>query len=85
MDREEYERELKDRQRRHLDGVRNNNNLFWKPCAHDLCPMCHGTGIKIDGSPCVHMIACNCPKCSLEGGRQTWRTKKWKNFRRLYL
>jgi uncharacterized protein (DUF1778 family) len=33
-------------------------------CIHDSCPSCHGTGVKQDGSICIHHIACNCPKCS---------------------
>lgn len=35
-----------------------------EPCLHDACPECHGTGITSTGRPCVHMIACPCPKCS---------------------
>lgn len=32
-------------------------------CLHEQCPECHGKGIKKDGTPCVHMISCPCPKC----------------------
>ena len=42
-------------------------NWYWKqkqPCLHDGCKNCHGTGIGKDGSPCVHMISCPCPKCT---------------------
>lgn len=36
-----------------------------KRCLHDSCPLCNGTGIRIDGlGPCVHGISCPCPKCS---------------------
>ena len=34
------------------------------PCAHDSCTQCHGTGVKIDGTACIHMISCSRPKCS---------------------
>lgn len=35
-------------------------------CLHLSCPNCHGTGInKINGSRCIHMIACPCPRCSV--------------------
>ena len=34
-------------------------------CLHYKCEECHGTGKKEDGSPCVHYIACNCPKCRI--------------------
>lgn len=33
-------------------------------CLHDACPECEGTGTKKDGTPCVHMISCPCPKCT---------------------
>lgn len=33
-------------------------------CLHDNCPSCNGTGVKFDGSLCIHHISCNCPKCS---------------------
>ena len=61
-DRESYERELRERQRKHLESVRNGGRP-WKPCLHDQCPQCHGTGITRFG-PCVHGISCDCPKCS---------------------
>ena len=34
-------------------------------CAHDQCSLCGGTGVKTDGTTCVHMISCTCPKCSV--------------------
>ena len=34
-----------------------------KPCLHDSCTECYGTGVKLDGSKCVHWVSCNCPKC----------------------
>lgn len=33
-------------------------------CLHDGCSECDGTGVKKNGSVCVHMISCPCPKCS---------------------
>jgi len=35
-----------------------------RPCLHDGCPACGGTGVRKDDSSCVHMISCPCPKCS---------------------
>lgn len=32
-------------------------------CLHANCPECTGIGTKKDGSACVHMISCPCPKC----------------------
>lgn len=62
MDREEYEKDLRERQRRHLENVRRTTN--WQPCLHDGCSSCHGTGVTSVGQPCIHMISCPCPKCS---------------------
>lgn len=63
MNQEDYESELKKRQEEHLQNVQGNN-LFWQPCLHDHCSQCLGTGVKLDGSPCIHHIACSCPKCA---------------------
>jgi len=62
VNREEYERELRKRQREHLEQV--NQKPDWQPCLHDQCPECHGTGIRVGGGICVHGISCPCPKCS---------------------
>ena len=32
-------------------------------CLHEACTSCRGTGIKSDGSTCVHMLSCTCQKC----------------------
>jgi len=64
FDKEEYEKNLKEIQRKHLEQVDNNQDIPWQPCLHDSCPYCHGTGVKLNGSPCIHHISCNCPKCS---------------------
>lgn len=60
-DREQYERELAERQRRHLQSIEEQRN--WRPCLHDGCQTCHGTGVGQFGT-CVHMLSCPCPKCS---------------------
>jgi hypothetical protein len=59
---DQYERDLAERQKRHLDGIQNN--FPKQPCMHDSCQECHGTGLRSDGSMCVHGISCPCPKCS---------------------
>ena len=59
-----YEKELAEKQRNHLKNVYGNKGDNWRPCMHDQCPECFGTGIKIDGSACIHYISCPCPKCS---------------------
>lgn len=79
VDKETYEADLKKRQEEHLNRVQQNRNLdngfnkpfpygpiktTWKPCLHDGCTECIGTGIKRDGSTCIHYISCQCPKCS---------------------
>lgn len=54
------------RQREHLEQINGKNWSYNAPstCLHDNCPECIGTGIKKDGSSCIHMISCLCPKCS---------------------
>jgi len=43
--------------------VMNQQNQ--RPCLHDGCPSCDGTGIRKDGlGSCIHMISCSCPKCT---------------------
>lgn len=60
INKEDYEEDLKKRQKVHLDSVP------FKPCLHDGCLQCIGTGIKKDGSKCSHNIICLCPKCTLK-------------------
>ena len=60
IDRNEYERQLKERQEQHLSRFKQ----IWRPCLHDQCTSCHGTGIDGNGRTCIHMISCPCPKCS---------------------
>ena len=64
IDRIEYEKDLKQRQQEHLRKVLKPNEKDFQPCLHDGCSECIGTGIKKDGSPCIHFISCPCPKCS---------------------
>ena len=66
MDRAAYEKQLAADQAEHLANVRRNlsQNQSWSPCLHDQCTECRGTWIKLDGSACIHLIACDCPKCS---------------------
>jgi len=59
--RQTHERAVAERQRKHMEKLNNNN---WKPCLHDACQLCHGTGIGRYG-PCVHMVSCTCPKCAI--------------------
>ena len=64
MDRQEYERDLQKRQEQHLKNVQPFPTYDWSPCLHDSCMACLGTGIKADGSMCIHGISCSCPKCT---------------------
>lgn len=65
INRKLYEDDLHKRQQEHLDLIQNQANLNWRPCMHDNCPSCHGTGQKLDGGHCVHGISCPCPKCTV--------------------
>lgn len=58
------EKDVQERKRKHLEQVRQFRQQQYRPCLHDGCEECHGTGIKINGQRCVHMISCPCPKCS---------------------
>ena len=58
-----YTIDLKERQRLHLEVVNSINFSNWKPCLHDSCSECHGTGIKLSGGICWHALSCDCPKC----------------------
>lgn len=60
----EYQKDLIKRQKEHLKNVQKLQSRNWRPCMHDSCPSCIGTGIRADGSACIHMIACSCPKCN---------------------
>lgn len=62
--RRQYEADLARRQREHLDAIGADSNANWSPCMHDACPECVGTGVKRDGSSCIHFISCPCPRCT---------------------
>lgn len=64
INREQYEKDLAERQRKHLESTQIHKESNWRPCMHDACPECIGTGVKRDGSVCVHGISCPCPKCT---------------------
>ena len=64
MDKDVYERDLKRRQDAHIRRINDHKESNWQPCLHDKCPDCIGTGIKRDGSSCIHMISCPCSKCT---------------------
>jgi len=64
--------DLSRRKREHMERVHQN----WitrsvripdatQPCTHNSCSQCVGTGVKVDGTRCVHMISCRCPRCTL--------------------
>lgn len=57
----DYLRDLQERQRKHLDSL--EPKIAFRPCLHDQCPRCHGTGRSAQGM-CIHGIACSCPKCA---------------------
>ena len=60
MNKDEYEEDLQRRQQEHLKVVAKSS---WEPCDHDSCVECIGTGLKCDGTACVHIMECSCPKC----------------------
>lgn len=62
FDEQDYLQDLKIRQKQHLNNI--NKVIDWQPCLHDSCPECIGTGIKKDGSICIHHISCPCRKCT---------------------
>lgn len=72
FDENEYYRKLKERQDEHYKRITDYREWGtvkpfkrpFQPCMHDSCIECCGTGIRIDGSLCIHMISCNCPKCT---------------------
>lgn len=57
------ENSVRKRQIEHLERVASRGCVNQLPCRHDECRQCHGTGVKLDGNVCVHMISCNCGKC----------------------
>lgn len=46
-------------------SIRNISNRYNRErCLHRNCPSCSGSGMKSDGTACIHMLSCNCPLCS---------------------
>jgi len=67
IDEEEYYKDLERRQQEHLDRVKRLYSPFsppFQPCLHDQCPSCLGTGVRADGSMCIHNLSCPCSKCT---------------------
>lgn len=62
--------EYSEEQKKHLEEVAKFLGNRWVedvkdiPCVHMSCPSCLGTGIKKDGTMCVHMISCKCKRCT---------------------
>jgi hypothetical protein len=42
VDREQYEKDLAELQKQHLDNIARNQNQNWRLCLHDGCPSCFG-------------------------------------------
>lgn len=66
---QQYERELAERQKNHLENISkittpNYPKPNWRPCMHDQCTSCHGTGVTFTGNQCIHNLSCPCPKCT---------------------
>jgi len=64
LERKSYEKALRRQQEEHLKNVQSVSDIEWRPCLHDGCPDCVGTGIKKNGTRCIHNISCPCPKCT---------------------
>lgn len=67
-ERETYQHELRRRQLSHIQEIERRKEQAkrentWKPCLHDTCPDCIGTGVKATGEKCIHMISCDCSRC----------------------
>ena len=57
---DKYELERRNQQHQEaISKVKDRQN-----CLHNGCFECYGTGIKKDGSVCIHMISCPCDRCS---------------------
>lgn len=67
MSRLDYEIDLRQRQAKHLEKVLGMvNDFVWQPCLHDECTHCIGTGMKKNGTMCIHTIECYCPKHKIQ-------------------
>ena len=61
---ENPDEDLRRRQQDHLRQVGRNNMMRPSDCKHNQCRSCVGTGVRIDGSRCVHSISCLCARCT---------------------
>ena len=61
---DDYEDALRRRQKEHLEKIAFRYSKPSTVCLHNGCQECIGTGRKADGTMCVHMISCPCPRCS---------------------
>ena len=64
INKEDYLKTLAEKQKQHLENFQSIKDADWRPCMHDTCSSCHGTGIKTDGTSCVHYISCPCKRCN---------------------
>ena len=55
---------IEKRKKQHLENVRRFKPSHNNRCLHNECPECFGTGIKLNGFACVHMLSCGYSKCS---------------------
>lgn len=59
--------ELRRRQDEHMEEVHRRMNQDQSrevDCLHNQCTECVGTGIRKDGTKCLHMISCPCSRCT---------------------
>lgn len=64
---EDPEDDFEERRHTHmaqLTELRKYRKSQEQACLHLTCPNCFGTGTRSDGSPCVHMMSCSCPRCT---------------------
>jgi hypothetical protein len=58
-------KDLEKRREKHLERLRKQwEKKNAQPCRHRSCSQCFGTGIKFDGTPCIHYISCPCDRCT---------------------
>lgn len=48
-----------------INGWPRSENPPVETRLHKMCSSCGGTGVKEDGSKCIHMLSCFCDKCSV--------------------
>jgi hypothetical protein len=49
---------------RWADEYRRLAERTQRRCMHGSCPECSGTGIRRDGTYCIHALSCPCPRCT---------------------